>query len=168
MPTRSGKIELNQDPGFQRREWLVQRVGWWILTAFVASALLGVFGSGPLSRARAGTPGAAVWIEYERFVRVGAPSRMYVHLGGPAADGHTREVRLDRRYWDGVRVDQLLPEPQRVVIGADEVSFLFDMQETPDGSTIILDLEPLKVGRQSVRIGTGRQPALTFAQFAYF
>ena len=96
MSTRVGDLELDQDLGFQRREWSLQRIGWWALTGFVVVASLGLFGGGPLSRGRVGDPGAAVWIEYERFVRVGARARLYVHFDSAPTADDVREVRVNR------------------------------------------------------------------------
>ena len=65
---RSGDLEIAQDMTFQRRSWAVQRVGWGVVAVTIGAALLGLLGSGPLSRSTAVAPGAFA-VEYERFVR---------------------------------------------------------------------------------------------------
>ena len=167
MGTRGGELELKQNLAFHRREWRVQHVGWWALTAFVVVASLGLFGSGPLSRARAGEPGAPVWVEYDRFARVGATTRMYVHVS--AAPGEpNREVRVNREYFERIRLEGLMPEPERVLIGPADVRFFFDMDAAAGEGTIVFDVQPLRAGRHSIRIATDRQPGHTFTQVAYF
>ena len=167
MGTRGGELELKQDLAFHRREWRIQHAGWWALTAVVAAASLGVFGNGPLSRARAGEPGAPVWVEYERFVRVGATTRMYVHVRAASGEPN-REVRVNREYFERIRLEQLVPEPERVLIGPADVSLFFAMEAAAGEGTIVFDVQPLRAGRHSIRIAIDRQPGHTFTQVAYF
>jgi hypothetical protein len=60
-------MEIETDLEFQRRVWRVPRVGWLIIGAAVVAALLGLFGTGPLSRAS--TDGGGLTVEYDRFAR---------------------------------------------------------------------------------------------------
>ena len=64
---RVGDLEISQDLTFQRRSWIVQRVGWVMLALLILAALGGLFGPGPLSRARAGPHDGPLWVEYQRF-----------------------------------------------------------------------------------------------------
>ena len=70
--------------------------------------------------------------------------------------------------FDGIRLHRLSPEPERVVIGAEEVTLVFQAQSVPAGSTLVVDMEPLSGGTNRVRISTDRKPGIAFAQFAYF
>jgi hypothetical protein len=164
MARKDGGFQIDQDLGFQRREWVVQRVGWWMLAAFVVAALLGVFGSGILSRATAGRQGSALWIDYERFVRLGASSRLSVHFGEPSSAA--RELRINRDYFESLRVEQIVPEPERTVIGTNDVTLVFPA--AADAALVILDVQPMKPGRHSIRISTGQAHTAAFSQFAYF
>lgn len=169
MPDETEGLEINQDLRFQRREWRVQRIGWWGLSTFVVAAILGLFGGGPLSRAQAGESAAPLWIEYERFVRVGAPTRVVVHhrLVASGPQGHV-QLHINRAYFDAFRIGKVLPEPEGVDIGPSEVVLRFAPRvvETPV-FTVILDVEPLRVGRRAAELRAGGG-AMTFTQFAYF
>ena len=70
--TPSGPRELDRHLPFQRREWRAQQIGWIALGLFLAAALAGLFGGGPLSSARASDPGGGLTVDYQRFVRAGA------------------------------------------------------------------------------------------------
>jgi hypothetical protein len=168
MNQRVGDLELEQDLAFQRREWFVQRAGWWGLSLFVLAAALGLFGNGLLSHARAGEQGASLWVEYERFVRVGAMDRLLVHLGPKPADADTREVRFNRAYFEDLRVERITPEPERTLVGDHQVTLVFDARALPGISTLIIDAHPVTIGRHVAQITTGREMPLTFSQFAYF
>jgi hypothetical protein len=96
--------QLDDDLPYQRREWRAQRFGWWALTVFVAAAALGVFGGGPLSRATAASADGGLRLDYDRFVRSGAPARMLVHVAGsPAPDpGRALHLEFSRDFIDAI------------------------------------------------------------------
>jgi hypothetical protein len=165
MGKKTGGFQIDQDLGFQRREWRMQRAGWWALTAFVVAAVLGLFGGGVVSSARAGDEGSALWIDYERFVRVGAPSRLSVHLGTPA-DGNAYELHINREYFESLRIEQIVPAPERTAVGVSDVTLFFPA--TPPVGLVILDVQPLEPGRHPVRISTSQMQTRAFTQFAYF
>jgi hypothetical protein len=170
MGDRSADLQLEEDVVFQRREWLIQRAGWVALGTLVAAAALGVFGSGPLSSARAGSPNTRLWAEYERFVRAGAPTRVIVRgTMLERASGSGFELRLPREYFESFRVEHVSPEPQAIAIGRDEVSLQFGRGAIRGGQfTVIFDLEPVRTGRHAAAIHVTDAQSLAFTQFAYF
>jgi hypothetical protein len=165
MMGKNTGLQIEKDLEFQRREWAMQRAGWWGLMAFIAAALFGVFGGGLLSNARAGAEGSALWIDYERFLRVGATARLFVHLG-PAPDGGSQELRINREYFESLRVERIVPEPEQTVIGASEVTMVFPPSR--EASLVIFEVQPLKVGPLSARISTKQVQTPAFTQFTYF
>src|SRR6185503_14041101 len=90
-PVRSEGLELEEHVGFQRRDWLAQRIAWVLMVLFVGAAAVGLFGSGPLSRARADVPGLMT-LEYDRFGRLETTEALKVRLEPAATRGGT--VRL--------------------------------------------------------------------------
>jgi hypothetical protein len=163
----SRDLEIDQDLEFQRREWRVQRVGWGVLTAFVLAATLGLFGGGPISSAQAGEPGAPLWVEYDRFIRTGAPTRIVVR-GGMAPEGGLH-LRMPRRYFEAFRIERMIPEPQAITIGDADVDLQFGREAgVANTFTLIFDVEPLRAGRHEAAFQANGNPAVTFAQFAYF
>ena len=161
------ELEIEDDPRFQRREWRLQHLGWWMLSLLIGASVLGVFGSGPLSETRAGEPGTALWLEYDRFVRVGAPNRISVHLGAAPAERPVREVRFDRAYFDSLRINRITPEPQHVEVDGDDARLLFAVEPTSRETIVVFDVEPLVAGRRTGRVST-RQQQVLLRQFAYF
>ena len=163
MTDTSPDLDIDENLAFQIREWRVQRAGWWLLALFVAAGLAGVFGGGPLSSAGTAASGGRLRVEYERFIRRGALTRIAVHLDAAPAQA-AQGLRLSRRYFDGVRIQQVTPPPRTTQIGPSDVTMTFDV---PGQSTIVIDLEPLSAGTHQAVIAAANGSA-TFTQYAYF
>jgi hypothetical protein len=160
-------LEIDQNLAFQRREWIVQRVGWWVLVAFVVAASLGVFGDGPVSSARAGTGQDPFWLEYERFVRVGATSRIALHEGasGPRS---ALQLRIARSYFDAIVIERVTPEPTQVDVGERQVTMRFDPPQESPPLTIVLEIRPQRPGLRTATFTNGQGAAISFSQLTYF
>lgn len=165
---RVSDLEINEDLGYQRRNWAAQRLGWAVMSAVVLAALLGLLGgSGPLSGAAAGGEGSPVSVEeYQRFVRYGAPTTLRLRLEGASGEGRAR-VWLDRGYLEGYEVQRVTPQPEEVVAGPERITYVFDLAEGAERVVVVFDLQPDVVGPLEGRVGTGGGASLRFRQFAY-
>src|SRR3954451_15271805 len=92
---RVGDLEVNQYDDTHGRAWDLQRPAWGVMAAIVASALLGLFGDGPLSSVTVGEPDGPLRLEYDRFGRSQSETLLRVRL----APGAVREGRA--RLWVG-------------------------------------------------------------------
>jgi hypothetical protein len=161
--TEHKRLQLDDDNDFQRREWRVQRIGWLGLAAFVLAALLGVFGSGPLSHAVVRASGLAV--EYERFVRADAQSLLTIEL--PPSDTASTELRISRDYVDAVDITQMWPEPSISELREGDAVFLFERPapaRTP--TTVTIEFKPRTMGRPTATLRSGAA-TVTFTQLTY-
>jgi hypothetical protein len=157
-------LQLAQDPEFQRREWRLQRIGWWALALFVVAAAAGLFGDGPLSRAHAATSDARLTIDYERFLRAGAAMRLMIVVQPSTPAPIT--VRLPRAYLDGLRLARITPEPAAITLLNDVAELVF-ANASGERLTIVVDAEPVGRGRLRGRIDTDAG-SLHFWHFVYF
>jgi hypothetical protein len=160
-------LEIDEDPAFVRRSWIVQRLGWTGMGLVVVLALAGLLGSGPLSRRTTQLAGL-LRVEYQRFARYEAAQTIAIRLE-PAAT-HTGEVRVwvDRRFLDDSKIDAITPTPVRAEAGPDRLVYVFAV--TPPGAptTLTLILQAEQIGLTSGRIGlVGAAGAATFWQFIY-
>jgi hypothetical protein len=96
MSRKDRALDIEEDLAFQKREWLVQRVGVALLLGFVAAAALGMTGmGGPVSHGEAGERGAPVHVEFDRFVRRGAMATVTLRQHAPFASAASdRSARL--------------------------------------------------------------------------
>ncbi len=160
---RVGDLEVSEDMAFQRREWTAERVGWALLGLLVVAAVLGLFAGGPLSNATAGG-GGDLRVEYDRFLRLKAPTSLRVRLpAGVASEGKVR-LAVSREYSEAMQVNQVTPQPDSVETGATEVVYVFSVA-TPDEPTAVefeLHSDELWVVPAAVSTGGGR------AEFSHF
>lgn len=163
-PKKTRDLEIDEDLDFQRREWHGQRIGTAVLFLFVVGAILGLTGKGgPLSHARAGAPGDAINIEYDRFVRGDAPSRLFVHLRGGS---EPLQFWLSDHYLERVKVETITPEPHRISV--EKNRHVYGFQQGLSEVTVILHLEALTTGILDGQVGLVGGPEVRFRQFAIF
>lgn len=166
-PGQMGSIELEQDIDFQNRSWTVQRAGWVVMLVIVAAALIGVFGGGPVSSARAGDTNR-LRVDYERFVRLDSPEKITFTVGrGAVPAGSSVDLWIDRQWLTKHVVNSIVPAPSGTRVTSDRVIYRFDVDSAGFPSQIEFDLETRGMGRLKGRAGTGAGNSVAFTQLAY-
>lgn len=165
---RVGDLEVGQDLKFQRRMWLIQRVAWVVWALLLLTALAGLLGPGPLSRATAGERGSLLWVEYNRYERYQAPVILRAHIGpGAGRDGRVR-LSLNRAYVENVELQGIHPEPSSTQAGPDQFVYVFELPDTQQPTAITFHLRGNHYGWLPVRLGLeGGQQQVSFNQFFY-
>lgn len=156
-------LEIDIDPKRQRREWVVKRVAWALLYVALAAIVLGVLGAGPISTTRAMSQDGSMRIEYQKFVRRHSPDDLRV---AAMAKTDTVEIHLDSDYLRNIRLEQVTPQPERVIAAADATTFVFNARP---GTRIEMNFEyqPARMGSAPGWIALGHGPRLAFRQFVY-
>ena len=152
---------------FHRRDWALQRLGWIILAILIASAMIGLFGGGPASRATLGAETDPLRVEYERFWRTRAPMQLRLHVAAATAPDGTIRVRIGRSYLEAMNVRQILPQPQHVEAAADHFTFLFRLRDEGIVIPIVFTIEPNVPGAMRGEVGLEHGPTVHFRQFVY-
>jgi hypothetical protein len=164
---RVGDLEIGQDLEFQRRAWVVQRIGWGVMALLVLAALIGLFGPGLISSAAIGEQGQPLRVEYNRFVRNQSPTSLTIQIGpGAAREGEAR-IWLDRTYLESVLVQQITPEPDRVEAGPDRLIYVFTAAQPDQPTAVQFHLQPQQGGLLQGRVGLVDGQPLSFGQFVY-
>jgi hypothetical protein len=164
---RHGDLEIQEDLPFQRREWLVERVAWGVMALLIVAALLGLFGTGPFSRATAGDETIPLSLEYDRYGRLLAPATLRVHIGRDIGDDGFVRVWFERRYMETVELQQVTPEPENAEAAGDRLIFAFRLTDPERPSAITFNIRPSRFGLLSGRVGLIDGPTLRFQQFVY-
>ena len=170
MPTPMKRVErptINQDLPFQHRTWRLQRIGWVVIALVILSALLGVFGHGPLSETTVRHPSIPLSIDYERFGRYQSTLTVHVHLQGGAAPDGTIGIWFSDDYLSKVHIEQIMPPPETAHISPTGMTCVFRVAQPEQPADIIVDLQAQKIGLISGRIGLDEAHAVHFRQWIY-
>lgn len=156
-------LQLDEDMPLQRREWLVQRIAWAVLSALLLAIVLGLFGSGPLSHSVARTADGSVEAEYERFMRNRSPEtmRLTVH-----PDSGAVMLLFDAEYLRRIEIKRIVPEPDQILFGMDAAALVFTA-DAPGPMRIAIHFQPEKVGMLKGWVMQDGRPRLELGQFVF-
>jgi hypothetical protein len=168
-PERVSDLQINEDLEFQRRSWVLQRVGWVVMGLVVLAALLGLFGgTGSLGGAKAGSEDAVMSVSYERFLRFMKPTTLQIRLSPEAGTEGEVTVWLDREYLEGMQVQQVTPQPDSAEAGPDRLTYVFKVDDPNGPTAVTFDLLPQqKIGPLKGRAGIDDGEPVNFSQFVY-
>jgi hypothetical protein len=157
-------LELLEDPALEQREWKIQRIAWFLMALFVALALLGFFGAGPLSSRVVTSSDGRFKLEYNRFERFQAPSTLRLQL---RANGQpTARVWISRKFMENVKVDSMVPAAERVEMRDDGFVYTFSVPRS-ESSSIVFHLETEEMGGRPIRIKVDDGPPLDAPHWVY-
>jgi hypothetical protein len=167
---RAGDLEIDQDLTFQRRAWMVQRVGWVVMALLIAAALAGVLGSGPLSRQTARAPGA-LEVEYQRFGRYQDAETLTVRLEPAVTAVPLVRLSVNREFLDHSAIERVVPAPERVEAAERRVVYSFRVAGPGQPFPVTFNARPQRIGPVAVTLRVESEAAhgreARFRQFAY-
>lgn len=132
-------LELDSDLKFHLRQSQLQRWGWWGMGLFLAAALLGGLGDGPL--ASNSLHNSQATFHYQRLLRRDSPTllSLQVHSKSP-------ELRLEiaRDYLDSFELMDIVPTPVHSESGPNVLIYVFSVQ--PGRVEVRMQLKPRQIG----------------------
>jgi hypothetical protein len=140
MSPRQAQNDFESEMIFHQHEWRIQRIGWIVLTLFLALAVAGLFGGGPLSHAR--TSAATGSIEYEHFARSGTSTNLVVT---PLAAARITRIEIPSDYLEAFRVEQITPEPTAVRMTQQQL--VYEFAAGAPGASISFHIHPQRLWR---------------------
>ena len=164
MPPKNRDPDIEEDLGFQRNDWRMQRAGWALLALIIAAGLAGVLGPGPLSSAKTRGEGDLT-VEYERFVRHGGQTDLTVYIAN--TNPGPLHLTISRDYLAARNLQQILPSPLRVQPAGSSLRYVFDGPTEPGPVHVRFVFQPDELGLHEARITTGVGPAVSIRQFTY-
>jgi len=148
-----------------RREWLIQRVGEYLLIVLVILGACGLFSKGVLSNGTTQSPDGTIRVEYERFGRVQSNMDMTIRLRSPQADRFS--VTLGNGALDNLQIQTLQPQPLEAITHGSDLRLTFSSRDTGPDHAIWLGLQPRSPGRIHVSVSSGDRPPARFTQWIY-
>lgn len=155
------RCDSESDHRFHRSEWRLQRIGWALVALFLALAVAGLFGNGPLSRAHADS--GAGRLDYQRFTRYGLSTDLVVTPKG-SANGVTR-IEISSDYLEAFRVEHITPEPAAVRLAGPNV--IYEFASAAPGASISFHISPQRLWRRSATVTIDGGAALEISQLTY-
>jgi hypothetical protein len=156
----SRKYPVREHMRFQRRLWVIERIGWLVLALIVLLALLGLFGSGVLSKSSVGA--GSLTVDYARFERATRATRFTFHFA--ASQGGERRLRLNRTFQRDYEIGSIQPPPARS--SADGIDLTFGV---PAGrpADVVIWAHPHSYGTMHFEARADDEPPLKFSVFVY-
>jgi hypothetical protein len=136
MAAKAAKtLPVEDNIALHKKGWVIQRIGWGLMFAFLLASVLGLFGEGPLST-RKRTAGH-ITVEYERFGR-------YEHgmiLRVESKEQNIARVCIAEDYLRVFRINNIVPRPQKQAGAGANVEFYF---EGPENTEVTFYTEPVE------------------------
>ena len=160
-------VPIENDPRFQKRQWLAERIGWAVMAGIIIGAVAGLFGGGgPLARATAATADGTVRVEYARFARHHAPTSLDVTFASAPAAGEVR-IRVSKEFLDAMEVRSILPHPITSALAERQYVFVFERPAPAGEARVRMELESAKFGTTSGWIAVNDGAPIVFRQLVY-
>lgn len=153
--------DLDAKLKFHQREWRIQRIGWVLVALFLACALGGLFGNGPLSGTHADGPEGRVG--YERFVRYGLSTDLVVTPTG-SAQGVNR-IEIDADYLEAFRIERITPDPASVQLSGPRI--VYEFASAAPGASISFRIRPQRLWRHTCVVSIDGDTRVEISQLTY-
>lgn len=153
-------LEIGEHPHFEIHWQRIQMALFTIMLLLVAAGLAGLFGSGPLSASTAAIKGAPFSIEYPRFARARATTRIVIHPVG--APGGEVPIEIDRELAEALKIESIAPAP--IFSGSSDKGNVYLVALAPSAkSPIVFQAQPEQPGRAKgiITVGGASHPVDT-------
>jgi hypothetical protein len=107
-------------------------------------------------------------VEYERFIRRDSPLEIRINV--QPTSGEEARLAVSRDYLHSLRIESMVPYPERTETTAQDVILVFRVDRPADSARITINATPLHAGRLrgSIRpLGAGAQAAVLIDQFTW-
>lgn len=161
-----GDLQIGEDFPTQKKLWAFQRLGAGVMLALVLASMIGLISPGGWSETIANQdPGLRVG--YQRVLHYGTKDEVTVELAPDHWRAGTAVLQVNREYFEKIRVERVVPEPDGVVADAEGFRYEFRVAETRSPMTVIFHIEPRARGLAQGRIAIPGAEPLRFRQFVF-
>ncbi len=124
-------IELEEELRWQTVAFYVRRVAWFGALLVLLATVFGLLGNGWAANTQVGTEADALWMQYERFLRLQVASTLEIYVAptAVAASNNTIEISFSRAYFDDVKMETVVPTPEEVTHDAAAITYTFEVND---------------------------------------
>jgi len=160
-------LQLDDDPTFAHRQFRVQQVGLALLGLFLAAALVGVFGEGPVAQVdRRGADGV-VAISMDRFVRSGANESLAITIAGGQASHGEVQVAITTDWLNAISLAGISPQPAQIEARDDQQVLVFAVDDPAAPLVVEIGYGADYIGRRSLTVAVGTHDPVRVWQVAF-
>ncbi|RYY30841.1 MAG: hypothetical protein EOO04_03545 [Chitinophagaceae bacterium] len=135
------QLQIDEDIQLHHKGWKIQRFAWVLVTVFLVLALLGLFGTGPLSLQEITVSGDTA--RYESFMRYQSEARLSFHAQNVQ---DTLRISFPQNYRQYVDVKAIDPTPERNSVSHGVITYYFPAN---GAVTVHCTLMAVKTGKVS-------------------
>lgn len=139
-----GEVAVGEDLPFQRKWWRFERATWIFFGLILVLDVLGVFGRGPLAKARRTAPDGSIDVRYDRIERTGTPTILTVNIGSSAIKDGKVVLYVSNSMVKELGAQRVIPAPESTTIGEGGLYYSFPVSTLP--ASVEFALEPTGPG----------------------
>ena len=154
---------LSRTLPFQRREWLVQRIGWVMMGLIILAGALGLMGNGPLAKRMLAND--TLQLDFEWLVRRDAQTTWKL-TPRAAPTGGAYRVSLDANWAQHFEIHSIEPEPDSTHLANGRWVYEFEARDARP-TPIVFHVEARKTGPLEGSVGLNDAQPLVVKQFVF-
>ncbi len=157
------ELQLHDDPGFYRKEWRAQHIGWVCIMIIVVAAALGLTGRGPLGQRMIQMESGRV--QYDRILRSHSPGSVTLWVRTPDLADSVLGVWTTSSFQDACNLQNIQPSPSNVVSHGDTTYWQFPVTSSARLVRISIACQPVSFGSHVTAIGVDGGSSATLRMF---
>ena len=167
MRSSSLKASLDSELPFQRKQWLIERIGWTVMAVLILCALGGgLGGGGPMSNAEVVAVDGSARVRFEKFARQLTPNTVEISVTQPP-DGRSAQLHVSGSYLSSMAVKSITPQPDATTVADNGYVFAFKRAPGAGITKIHLQLEPQRMGTATGWLAINNGEKLAINQFVF-
>ncbi len=161
--TKEG-LHLEEDIGFQKREWKFERFGWFIMLLVFLASLAGLLGRKGLiwDQTTAGNKNTGLEAKYYQFLHRETPAEFQVVM--KSADSR---LELQSQSFEKLKIENILPKPSKMEYHQDKILLWFEPDVQGPDREVKIFFNPMESGTLNVSLKTGSGNEIKTSQFIY-
>jgi hypothetical protein len=150
VPKVDDAIAVGEDLHFQERWWKFERITWTFFTLVLLADIVGIFGEGPLARAKITDANLGMQVNYERVERTGTPNMLRVQFGPDAVQDGKVQIYVSNSVVKDLGAQRVIPQPEKTTLTEGGMTYTFPASANP--SAVEFELAPTSPGLKGFRL----------------
>jgi hypothetical protein len=146
----NNELAVGSDLEFQGRWENLENVVWIFLSIFLLLSFAGLFGRGPLAKAKVRAPDGSMQVSYERFQRFSTPSVFTIEVSPASVQNGQVQLWVSDELVKPLGNQRIIPQPEKSQIGNGGITYTFPASET--SGSIEFQSQPAAIGKSELKM----------------